>query len=183
MSHLVSYFYDQVIVPTNPAIGQTWRERDSSNLIVCEWFWNGSLWLSTRLHQQNICAWSGQGIIVGGIIGEILGNTDNIPFSVGNNYDIYLHKIHGMFRILTGNLSNTNYWELQFRNTTSKLQGLNITAGNGGETTDYIFKSSPVINIKYAKLSTGFNIAFVRNGVAPNARSPIALIEYRWSRP
>lgn len=181
MSHLVSYFYDQAAVPTNPAMGQTWRERDSNNLIVCEWFWSGTFWLSTRLHQQNVCAWSGQGIIIGGVIGEVSSTTENIPFSQGNNHDIFLYKIHGMFRV-SGMLSSANYWELQFRSPMSKLQGLNITAGNGGETTNYICKSSDPINTRYTKLSTGFNIAFAKNGSAPNMRSPIALIEYRWSR-
>ena len=173
--------YDQQAIPASPSIGQTWRERDGSNLIVNEWFWSGTLWLS-RMFSQTIHAWSGQGVLIGGVIGDISATTDNIPFNQGNDYDIYLYKIHGAFRVLSGNLSATNYWELQFRNATSKLQGLNITAGNGSETTDYICKSSGAINTKYTKLSTGFNIAFVKNAAAPNIRAPITLVQYRLSR-
>ncbi|MEH2138577.1 hypothetical protein [Nostoc sp.] len=169
-------------VPVSPNRGDRHNEVDANNDLIMEWFWNGSLWLSRSLHQQSIHAWSGQGVLIGGVIGDVSSTTDNIPFSQGNDYDIYLYKIHGTFRVLSGNLSATNYWALQFRNTTSNLQSINITTGNGGEATDYICKSSNAINTKYTKLNTGFNIVFTKNGSAPNIRAPIASIQYRFSR-
>ncbi|ACC81137.1 hypothetical protein [Nostoc punctiforme] len=169
-------------VPLSPNRGDRHNEVDANNDLVMEWFWNGSLWLSRKLYQQSIHAWSGQGVLIGGVIGDISATTDNIPFNQGNDYDIYLYKIHGMFRVLSGNLSAANYWALQFRNTTSNLQSINITAGNGGETTDYICKSSNAINTKYSKLGAGFNTTFVKTALAPNIRAPIALIQYRLAR-
>ncbi|MEH1789665.1 MAG: hypothetical protein V7L23_29945 [Nostoc sp.] len=177
-----AYDYDQQSVPSSPTTGQTWRERDGSNSVVSEWFWNGTLWLTNRIYPQSIHAWSGQGVLIGGTIGDISATTDNIPFNEGNDYDVFLYKIHGMFRVISGNLSATNYWALQFGNTSSTLQSINITAGNGSETTGYVCKSSAAINTKYSKLSTGFNVSFVKNGTPPDMRAPIALIEYRLSR-
>ncbi len=41
-------YYDQQTMPTNPNSGDTWVERDSSNNINENWFWNGTYWLSQR---------------------------------------------------------------------------------------------------------------------------------------
>ncbi|MEH1777084.1 hypothetical protein [Nostoc sp.] len=154
-----------------------------ANGAPCQWFWNnGSVWLSRKLYQQNIQAMSGQGIVIGGVIGLISTTTDNIPFYQGNDYDFYITKIHAVFRVSSGSLSGSNYWSLQFRDTSSAVATLNITAGNGGETTGNIAKSMTV-NTKYPKLAQGFySIAFVKNGLAPNIVVPTALIEYRLAR-
>ncbi|MFQ4139631.1 hypothetical protein PGN35_025305 [Nodosilinea sp. PGN35] len=42
------FTYDQQDEPSSPAVGSTWRERSSGGLIVAEWEWSGSLWLSIR---------------------------------------------------------------------------------------------------------------------------------------
>lgn len=42
------FTYDQTAEPVNPAIGATWRERSAGGLIVGEWEWSGSLWLSSE---------------------------------------------------------------------------------------------------------------------------------------
>lgn len=48
------FTYDQVAAPSAPAIGETWRQRDGSNLIVQDWFWNGAVWASTVLYSNAI---------------------------------------------------------------------------------------------------------------------------------
>ncbi|MBE9155381.1 hypothetical protein IQ265_00775 [Nodosilinea sp. LEGE 06152] len=40
------FTYDQQTEPTTPAAGATWRERSAGGLILGEWEWSGSLWLS-----------------------------------------------------------------------------------------------------------------------------------------
>ncbi|MEH1902514.1 MAG: hypothetical protein V7L04_14115 [Nostoc sp.] len=45
--------YDQQSMPTNPSIGQVWRERDSSNNVIETWFWNGTVWLSLQIFSLN----------------------------------------------------------------------------------------------------------------------------------
>lgn len=44
------FTYDQQAEPSSPTAGQTWRERTAGGLIVEEWEWSGSLWLSRRLY-------------------------------------------------------------------------------------------------------------------------------------
>jgi hypothetical protein len=44
----LGFTYDQQSAPSSPSRGQTWRERDSNNDFVQDWFWNGTYWLSTR---------------------------------------------------------------------------------------------------------------------------------------
>lgn len=174
--------YDSKNPPPSPNQGDIWRENIHVNSKL-DWFWTGAIWLSTTLYQQHISVFAGQTIsILGLTIGDFSASTENIPFSCGDDYDIYLRKLHGMFRVASGNLSASNYWQVQFRNNSSVLQSLNITAGNGGETTGYIHKSSPEINTKYSKLSTGLNVAITKNGNPPNMRSPVVLIEYRLAR-
>ncbi|NEZ68313.1 hypothetical protein D0962_37235 [Leptolyngbyaceae cyanobacterium CCMR0082] len=38
--------FDQMTEPSDPGIGQIWRERQLSGLTVGDWEWSGSLWLS-----------------------------------------------------------------------------------------------------------------------------------------
>lgn len=45
-----AFTYDQVSTPAAPAIGDTWRQRESSNLIIREWFWSGTRWLSIKVY-------------------------------------------------------------------------------------------------------------------------------------
>ncbi|MBW4486123.1 MAG: hypothetical protein KME14_26670 [Tildeniella torsiva UHER 1998/13D] len=40
------FTYDQQAEPSGPAAGATWRERSAGGLILGEWEWSGSLWLS-----------------------------------------------------------------------------------------------------------------------------------------
>ncbi|MBE9159724.1 hypothetical protein IQ265_23225 [Nodosilinea sp. LEGE 06152] len=40
------FTYDQPAEPIAPTVGQTWRERSNGGLIVGQWQWSGSLWLS-----------------------------------------------------------------------------------------------------------------------------------------
>lgn len=42
------FTYDQQGEPAGPAAGATWRERSAGGLIVGEWEWSGSLWLSNE---------------------------------------------------------------------------------------------------------------------------------------
>ncbi|MEA5625328.1 hypothetical protein [Nostoc sp. UHCC 0251] len=46
------FTYDQQTTPSSPTRGQTWRERDSNNDIVEDWFWNGTYWLSIQIHSH-----------------------------------------------------------------------------------------------------------------------------------
>ncbi len=41
-------YYDQQLIPTSPNVGDTWIERDLSNNIIQNWYWNGTYWLSTN---------------------------------------------------------------------------------------------------------------------------------------
>jgi hypothetical protein len=42
------FTYDQQAEPTVVSVGQTWRERSGTGLIVGDWEWSGSLWLSIQ---------------------------------------------------------------------------------------------------------------------------------------
>ncbi|PIG90824.1 hypothetical protein [Gloeocapsopsis sp. IPPAS B-1203] len=42
--------YDQNTAPINPVRGAIWKERDSNNDLIQEWFWNGTYWLSTKVY-------------------------------------------------------------------------------------------------------------------------------------
>jgi hypothetical protein len=42
------FTYDQQAEPVGPASGATWRERSAGGLILGEWEWSGSLWLSNE---------------------------------------------------------------------------------------------------------------------------------------
>lgn len=42
----VGFTYDQTAVPSNPVIGNTWRERKSSGMILRDWEYDGIDWLS-----------------------------------------------------------------------------------------------------------------------------------------
>lgn len=42
------FTYDQQAEPVGPAAGATWRQRSSGGLILGEWEWSGSLWLSNE---------------------------------------------------------------------------------------------------------------------------------------
>jgi hypothetical protein len=170
--------------PDNPARGDRWNQMDANSDLVMEWVWNGTLWRSRTLYQQATPALTGQGIIIGGTVGLITGSTDNLPIYQGNDYDILLYKLHANIKVPVGNLSAINSWDLQFRNTTTLLQTLSIAAGNGGETTGFVSKSSAAINVKYPKLATGYyNIALIKNSLAPNLSSPSVLVEYWLARP
>lgn len=41
------FTYDQQAEPSSPTAGETWRERTAGGLIVGEWEWSGSLWLTS----------------------------------------------------------------------------------------------------------------------------------------
>lgn len=41
------FTYDQQAEPSSPTAGQTWRERSSDGVIIGEWEWSGSLWLTS----------------------------------------------------------------------------------------------------------------------------------------
>jgi hypothetical protein len=42
------FTYDQQAEPSAPAAGATWRERSAGGLIIGQWEWSGSLWLSIQ---------------------------------------------------------------------------------------------------------------------------------------
>lgn len=46
--------YDQQSVPSSPSAGQTWIERDGSNLVLECWFYTGSVWRSLSAYTQPI---------------------------------------------------------------------------------------------------------------------------------
>jgi len=175
----VSFTYDQISVPLAPSVGATWRERDSNNLIVGQWFWDGTNWLSIAITPRDTLLISGQSITLSNVIvGLVTANTDDVPFSINASYGIYVTKIYAALRIPTGNLSSGNYWTLNLKNGASILQTLSVSAGDDGALTGDVRKSSAAINIVYPKTGKySFSLAAV--GTPPSLRSPSALIEYR----
>jgi hypothetical protein len=47
MGSVIGFTYDQQAEPSSPTAGQTWRERSSGDVIIGEWEWSGSLWLTS----------------------------------------------------------------------------------------------------------------------------------------
>lgn len=175
--------YDSSSVPSSPSTGQTWRERDSNNSVVEQWFWNGTIWLSLNTIPRDTLLISGQSITLTNIlVGLVTANTDDIPFSINPNYSIYLTKMYAAFRIPSGNLSATNYWQLVLKNGSTILQTLDVKSGDDGVTTGDVRKSSTAINIVYPKTGK-YSMSLIQQGaLTPSLRSPSALIEYRLAR-
>ncbi|MBE9193257.1 hypothetical protein IQ230_23505 [Gloeocapsopsis crepidinum LEGE 06123] len=96
------FYYDQQEAPTNPAIGDIWKERDSSRLLIQEWFWNGTYWLSSAevVFTQNLNLGS-------------LSSTVNpvIDFTVGQAIDRQnnLFITRYIFSAFMGSSSSANY--------------------------------------------------------------------------
>lgn len=176
--------YDQVAVPSNPRAGQTWRERDSNNFVVQDWYWNSTAgsWLNPTINRRQILLVYGQGIIVGGNTGSgIATTTSDHPVDMGNLYNIYLRRVSASFNT-AGTLTGANYWRLNFKNGSTVVQSLNVTSGNNSETTGNVSKSSADINTVYANTNRYFvNLQVV--GSAPSINNPSAFIEYLLARP
>ncbi|MFN6560011.1 MAG: hypothetical protein RMY28_009405 [Nostoc sp. ChiSLP01] len=173
--------YDSMSVPVSPSIGQTWRERDSNNLVVEQWFWNGANWLSLNTIPRDTLLISGQSITLTNIlVGLVTSTTDEIPFSINSTYGIYITKMYAALRIPSGNLSATNYWKLLLKNGSTTLQTIDVTAGDDGATTGDVRKSVSV-GASYPKTGK-YSLSLVQQGAPPGARSPSALIECRLVR-
>lgn len=52
--------YNQQTVPSNPLVGQTWRERKSNGLILRDWEWDGVDWISIQEFSQFLGILNGQ---------------------------------------------------------------------------------------------------------------------------
>jgi hypothetical protein len=176
--------YDQVAVPTNPSVGEVWRERSAtdSRSIILDWWWNGSVWLNAQINRRQILLPYGQGIIVGGNTGQgIATTTSDHPVEMGNLYNIYLRRVTASFNT-AGTLTGSNYWRLNFKNGASAVQSLNITSGNASEATGNVSKSSADINTIYANTGRYFvNLQAV--GSAPTINNPSCFLEYLLARP
>ena len=169
-------------VPSSPSRGDRHNEIDANNDLVMEWFWNGNNWLSRSLVVRDLLLISGQNITLTNIIvGLVSANSDDIPFPINSIYGIYVTKIYAGFKVPTGNLSNTNFWSLAFKNGSTILQTLDVKSGDDAATTGDIRKSSADINISYSK-SGKYSFSFTLTGIPPSVRSPSALIEYKLVR-
>lgn len=179
-----AFDYDQQAVPSSPTAGQTWRERDSNNFIVQDWYWNSValLWLNPTINRRQILLVYGQGILVGGNTGQGIATTTlNHPVEMGNLYNIYLRRVTASFNT-AGTLTGANYWRLNFKNGATAVQSLNVTSGNGGETTGNVSRSSGDINVVYANTGRYF-VDLQVVGSAPTINNPSCFIEYLLARP
>ena len=119
--------FDQQSEPSSPEIGQTWRERDGTNLIIGEWFWTGSLWLSlgttkfinTRDASSNITGSGG-------------GQTVFFPFNS------FIESVSVYMNLILSPVDATNYFEWNlarargdgFSNETPLVSGFRYDSGS-----------------------------------------------------
>lgn len=177
-----AFDFDQQALPNFTAPGQTWRERDGNNLVVLDWYWDGTRILNPQINRRQILLVYGQGIILGGNTGAgISTTTSDHPVEMGNLYNIYLRRVSTSFNT-AGSLTGSNYWRLNFKSGATVIQSLNVTSGNNNEITGNISKSSGDINTIYANTGRYFvNLQAV--GSAPSINNPSCFIEYLIARP
>lgn len=169
------------IEPSPKLTGDYWDE-ETGGAKPIQWAWDGTRWISREVFRLSIGSLSsGQVIIVGGVIGLLRNDSQEVPVNTGNTYSILLTKLDVGFIVTSGNLSVSNYWRLLFKSGGITAQTLNVTAGNNGETTGEIRKSSTEINQFYAH-NGRYSIQLVRQGTPPDVNSPTATIEYRLVR-
>lgn len=95
------FTYDQVLEPSGPVAGATWRERSSGGRIVGEWEWSGSAWIGLTKYWASINALAA------------------ISASTGTAADS-LMPFHGVFLLekvvfnygLAAAPDTTNYWQV-----------------------------------------------------------------------
>ncbi len=100
------FTYDQVTLPSAPTMGQTWRQRDGSNLVINDWFWNGTYWIETVRKKFNIASSNTTPV-------NLSTYTNSLLSIISSNYGVLIEKF-----IITGNLSvahnTSNYREFSF---------------------------------------------------------------------
>lgn len=92
-------FTDSRTPPNNPSKGALWRERDANNLVLGQWFWNGSYWLSLDLFKADY-------------------SNLYIPYSQNPTglalpvyYNIFIERFVVGFEFQGGNINdNSNFW-------------------------------------------------------------------------
>jgi hypothetical protein len=153
------FTYDQQSVPSSPSTGNTWRERDSSNNVVEEWYWNGTYWLSEN--RRILTSVGG----AGGSLGT-LTNTGYTAFTymVGaQTYDIWIDKIE-FLGVINGTHNSTNNWTIQ--PILNQNGDINFSCGSKNTFTDFSWGNSSVSN--------GYSLT--TNQYSPNKTTPLTYV-------
>ncbi|WP_392408160.1 hypothetical protein [Chlorogloeopsis fritschii] len=163
-------------------MGDYWDEQIDSGSKILQWIWDGNNWLSRDILQRSAGVMtSGQNILVGGVIGLLSSNSEDIPIDTGNVRSIYLVSLSCGFKVNSGNLSTSHYWRLNFKSGASVVQSLDIKVGDNNETTGNVRKTSSAINIVYAH-NGRYNLSLTKHGNPPDIISPTSMVEYRLVR-
>lgn len=141
------FTYDQETEPSDPITGDTWRERDGDNLIIGDWFWNGTYWLSLELFESSLSR------AIGGTgIGEYF------IFPSGS-YNVFVESAWVCFLPLGNTNDGDNYWDFQFT----------LGTGNFGVVTSIASINTSAISFNSTlsvRLSTAPNIFLSLAGTA-----------------
>lgn len=94
--------YDQELVPVNPSVGEIWKERDRNNLLIQEWFWNGTYWLSSAevVFTQNLNLGS-----LGNTVSPVLDFT--LGQAIDRRHNLFITRY--IFSAFMGSSSSANY--------------------------------------------------------------------------
>jgi hypothetical protein len=111
--------YNQQTLPNNPTTGQTWRERDSNNWIIRDWFWDGQDWQSIQEFILTYGTFNGQSSAVETASTSTANDTyrrilNFPPFLSNGNKGIYFKET--VFHLGIGAGGNgstlTDYWRI-----------------------------------------------------------------------
>ena len=138
-----------------------------------EGFWNGTYWVSELKTQTASISHTYTSTVNQGATGIIVDNSA---------YDLLLISTALRFNT-AGTVSGTNYWILKlvnilFGGVVDYTYDLNVTAGDYGETTGNVYKTSPLLN-QYIALTNNAIQFQIRSQAAPSSGSFTAALTYR----
>ncbi|MEW6499218.1 MAG: hypothetical protein AB1589_43055 [Cyanobacteriota bacterium] len=168
--------------PASPITGDTWDELASDGSWVCDWFWNGSHWLSRQIFTFT-------GISMGTTGTDLVSASGSAgmasPQTVPAAYNLFLLNFSAATYVNSPN-NSTNYWTVGV----SRRSALNVITTIGSFTTQTdapttrITKVIPLnllINLATQDVKL-FRVDFTLTG-APGTLQIVSHLNYRWARP
>lgn len=158
--------------PGSAAVGQRFFRTD----LGMEFYWNGTLWLSTELHHERVVITLAAGVSV--------NTTDRTVPPCGVGVAIYFEKAVWRTTVATNNASN--FWTMQLNvvnaagSTTSAVGGHVYTDGDAASASA-IYTHTINVNTVFAAVDAGKFEFFVSKALNPSNLIYAAGFSYRWT--
>lgn len=183
------FTYDQSAVPSSPSVGDTWRERSGTGLILGEWEWNGTYWLSPKTIMNTNP--SGTSLVLSSSSGEAT-SLYAVP-SAANSQVFYLRGF-GVSGRVEAATNATDYWTFSISSRRGgsnqfaipEAPTLTIDTTLGGFSTFRAVSAELGIALQIGNGATtyrGINLVANKFAAAPNLTGVVFWVFYSLARP